>query len=168
MIDFIWVQVFQRIASIKRIQSMNERGQKLFNTPPGEALVCLTFNISHMIEFTVYVQVTTSPSCAFPLHGRWPWITQSLLSSTSGSYIFFRFPACFSLIDERKPGFLDFSLVQHTVWKEDRGRSSWKKQQIESRLNIPTAEFYSSPAILNAQTCEWESSLCISVLHAIF
>lgn len=46
--------------------------------------------------------------------------------------IFFRFPACFSIIDERGPGFLGFSLVQHTVWKEDRGRSSWKKQQIES------------------------------------
>lgn len=36
---------FQGTASIEEIQSMNEREQKLFSSPPGKALVCLTLNL---------------------------------------------------------------------------------------------------------------------------
>lgn len=43
---------FQRIVSIEDIQSMNERGHTLFNTRPGKALVCLTFNCTYIaMEF---------------------------------------------------------------------------------------------------------------------
>lgn len=122
--------VFQRIASIVEIPSLNEREQKLFNAPPGTALLQphSSFRV-HRLCAGQHISILCISSAWGGGDLEWPF------SLEAGSYIFFQFPPCSSIIDEQRRWVSALCSIDYDENTEQCLPE--EKPQIEIGLNIP-------------------------------
>lgn len=136
--------VFQRIASIVEIPSLNEREQKLFNAPPGTALLQphSSFRV-HRLCAGQHISIL----CISSAWGGWPGMTLLFRS-----WVIHFLPISSMFLYNRWAEALGFSIVQHRLWWKYRTMSSWRKAAYRDRAKH-------SRAVLNAQT------MAVSALH---